>query len=264
MIESIVLGAVQGIVEWLPVSSEGVLVLTQVHLFGETSLVSAIDIALFLHIGTLLAALVYFRKDVRELLSTLIHFEEKSYGLQRVFVFLLSSSVISGVIGFFLLRGIRSFDHIFELTGKGISIVIGLALLVTALLLYTQKIHKEKKYEDDLSWIDSLLLGVGQGLAVIPGLSRSGTTVSLLLLREFGEELSLKLSFLMSIPIVTAGALLLIFEGFAVTLDSLLALLSSFIFGLLTINVLMRLARKINFAHFVLFFALLTLLSVFI
>lgn len=264
MFEAIVLGAIQGIAEWLPVSSEGAIILAQVHLFGESSLSSALDIALFLHLGTLAAACVYFCKDIKELLSYLLKFESAPFRTQRTLSFLVVSSILSAVLGFFILRGVRSLESFFSITGTGISLVIGCALLLTAILLYTRRIGFKTKTEDDLTVIDSLLLGVGQGLALIPGLSRSGTTVSLLLLRQFKEELSLKLSFLISIPIVAGGILLLLFEGFVVNTYAVVALISSFVFGLVTIGVLMRIARKINFAHFVLAFAILTFLSVFV
>jgi undecaprenyl-diphosphatase len=101
-------------------------------------------------------------------------------------------------------------------------------------------------------------------LATLPGLSRSGSTVSALLLLGFQKSLSLKLSFLLSMPIVLAGNILLNLNTINFSVDNLVALTASFAFGLLTINLLLKLAKKINFGLLVIIFGLLTISSLFI
>ncbi len=113
---------------------------------------------------------------------------------------------------------------------------------------------------------DSLLLGGVQGLATLPGISRSGITVSTLLLKKFDDTTALKLSFLMSLPIILLGNILLNIGDIAQTFAtaSIYGLLTSFIFGLLTIHALIKLSKKINFGWFVLVFAILMMLSILI
>lgn len=113
--------------------------------------------------------------------------------------------------------------------------------------------------------LESLILGAAQGVAEwLPGLSRSGLTVAALLLRQFDDEVALKLSFLLSLPIVLAGNILLNSEYLYFNLSNLVALAASFIFGLLSIHWLLALARRINFGYFTLVFGLLVIASAFL
>ena len=120
---------------------------------------------------------------------------------------------------------------------------------------------KGLKKEDEIETKDSLFLGLAQGLATLPGVSRSGITVSTLLLKKFDDTSALRLSFLMSLPIVLLGNIFLnlpdFFEIFSV--NSLYGLAASFVFGLLTIHGLMRLSKRINFGWFIFIFAILML-----
>ncbi|VAW17354.1 Undecaprenyl-diphosphatase, partial [hydrothermal vent metagenome] len=115
----------------------------------------------------------------------------------------------------------------------------------------------------DIKMIDSVTLGIVQGFAALPGLSRSGLTVASLLLRKFDEEQAIRLSFLMSIPIVLAGNILLNIKDFNPTLENLFGFFFSFVFGLATIHILLKVAKKVNFAYFVLLFGLLMIGSLF-
>ncbi len=279
--ESIILGAVQGIAEWLPVSSEGLIFLIKINFFNSGEGVMEItSLALFLHFGTFLAALVYFWKDVSRLLkpSFLLPFLRGEYGGHSVMGiiknathikrntdikllrFLFFSTLISGSLGFTLLKVFEGFEETFFEKTKLITIVVGVLLLLTAFLQFKAK-KGGKRFKEDLARDDSILLGLAQGFAVLPGLSRSGLTVSTLLLRKFNEESALKLSFLMSMPIVLAGNIILNINDTCISYSKLIALASSFIFGLITIDLLLKLAKKINFAWFVLVFGLLMIVS---
>lgn len=264
MFESLILGTIQGVAEWIPVSSEGLLVLTQVGLFNsEAPLQELIQISLFLHFGTFLAALVYFWKDVKKILLSLLKFKKASEETKKITNFLLISTLVSGAIGFGLLQLIVGAESRLELGGKAIMAFVSLLLFFTAWIQLKEK-GSTTKQVIDLSLSDSLLLGLAQGLAALPGLSRSGLTAGTLLLRKYDEALSLRLSFLMSLPIVLAGNIILNADLFAFTLDSLIGFIAAFIFGLATIHYLLKLARKVNFGYFVLIFAILTLIAVFI
>ena len=98
MLEQIILGIIQGIFEWLPISSEGVIVLIAKNFFEEQTLETIIKQALFLHLGTFLAALIYFRKDVWSLLKTLFNYKSAEKDIQRIFKFLVIATLISGFI----------------------------------------------------------------------------------------------------------------------------------------------------------------------
>ena len=105
MLEQIILGIVQGITEWLPVSSEGVIVLIAKNFLKEgITIETVVKQALFLHLGTFLAALVYFRKDVLSLIKTLFNYKSAKIQTQKIFKFLLISFLISGFLGFALLK----------------------------------------------------------------------------------------------------------------------------------------------------------------
>jgi len=256
MLEQIVLGIVQGIVEWLPVSSEGVLVLIRANFFPiEQGLEKTLREVLFLHLGTFLAALLYFRKDVWQLITL--------KGDKKVFNFLLITTIISGLLGYVLLKLFINLEENLVLSSKIVTLIIGLLLLITAGLQIRIKKQGHKQIKD-LKNNDSFLLGIMQGLAALPGLSRSGLTVSALLLRKFNSQDALKLSFLMSLPIVLAGNIVLNFGSFSFSLELFVGLIFSFVFGLLTINLLLKIAKVFNFGYFVLLFAILVIGSVFV
>lgn len=248
MLEAIILGLIQGVTEWLPVSSEGVILLIKTHLFSSSSdLETTIKEILFLHLGTFLAALFYFRKDVGQLFNN-----------KQILKFLIMTTLISGLLGIILLELIPNFAN-----ARVITLIIGFCLLVTAFFQIKAPSGGYKR-PVNLNKLDGLILGLLQGLAILPGLSRSGLTVGGLLLRKFDDFYALKLSFLMSLPIVLAGNLILNWEYFNFSWENGLALIASFGAGLLTIKLLLKLAQKINFGYFVFGFALLTIASVFI
>ncbi len=263
MLESIILGTIQGIAEWLPVSSEGMIFLVKSNFFynGE-SIKEIAGLALFLHFGTFLAALVYFRKDVWLLIKELFNYKKAKEKNKKVINFLIISTLISGILGYGLLTWVDSLgvEENIEVFTKYINLIIGLFLLVTAYLLIKAKREGERT-EGSLNKSDNIILGLTQTFASLPGLSRSGLTVSALLIRKFNSETAIKLSFLMSLPIVLAGNIILNFKEFSLNINSFFGLLFSFAFGLLTINILLKLAKKINFGYFVLIFGVLMIIA---
>lgn len=264
MIESIILGIIQGITEWLPVSSEGLLILAQVNLFDSTaSLKDLIGVALFLHLGTFFAALLYFKTDVLKLTRALFKWQEAEYETKQIFKFLIISTLITSIIAGGLMGLLEVSKDDLAINSQIINTLIGGLLLLTAFLyLKTKKFGIRK--EEELNIRDSIWSGFAQGFTVLPGLSRSGLTTSILLLRKFDDTSALRLSFLMSLPAVLAGNIFLQFSSFTFKAEYLLGMLVAFIFGILTIHILLKLAQKINFGYFVLGFAILTLLTVFI
>jgi len=261
MLEGIVLGTIQGITEWLPISSEGFIVLAQVHLFGQSNVRDMIFVALFLHLGTFFAALLYFRVEVWALIKTLFRYRRASPARQATLRFLVISTAVSGLIGFGLLQTLVRLESYVLIPAKALTGAIGLLLLITAWLQLSAK-SSSLRSPEDASYIDGILLGLVQGLAVLPGLSRSGLTVSLLLLRKFNDTHALTLSFLMSLPVVLGANIVLNLNHFTITLSNLLGCLLAFGFGLGTIHGLIALSRKLNFGYFVLVIGLLMAASV--
>ena len=265
MFEQIVLGTIQGITEWLPVSSTSLLILAMQNLFGHHDGFQALTRhTMFLHLGTFLAAVIYFRKDVSHLVMALFQYRAQPKETQNLAVFLIIATFFSGTIGLILRHLITQWTDQFSSTTKPITLVIGVFLLITALGQLKIKDLKGHKTLADLSAKDGIILGIAQGCAAVPGFSRSGLTVATLLFRNFDRAYALKISFLMSLPIVLGANILLNLRAAAWTPLALVGVLASFIVGLTSIHILLRLAQKINFGYFVLIFAILTILSVFI
>jgi undecaprenyl-diphosphatase len=262
MFEYIILGAVQGIAEWLPVSSEGMIALVKITFFpSSAALFDIVKEALFLHLGTALAAIVYFRKELISLTKDLFAYRTATQANKHTIIFLIVATAISGALGLTLLSLVPE-TPLTESTGKLFTLVVGLLLIITGYLqLYKKKDHSGERSAEDITTKDSVILGLSQGFAALPGLSRSGLTVAALLLLGYAKKESLRLSFLLSIPIVLAGNVLLNISDTTITLQSIAGLVSAFVFGLLTIDLLLRLAEKINFGYFVLFFAILTIIA---
>ncbi len=260
-----ILGAIQGITEWLPVSSSGMVTLVNTNFLGITDVGELVHIALFLHLGTFFAALIYFKKEILHLTKSLFNYKKSNIETKKVLNFLIIATIISGIIGILFLLFLESFEDKLEITGKAITFFIAIFLLFTGYLQIKIKSRGLKK-ENNLENNDGIWLGFAQGIASLPGISRSGITVSTLLLKKFDDTTALRLSFLMSLPIVLAGNIILNLSDFTqvVISASLVGLLASFVFGLATISILMKLSKRINFGWFVIVFAVLMLGSLLI
>ncbi len=254
----ILLGLIQGTAEWLPISSEGMLTVAQTS--AGVDYLIAIRIAIWLHIGTLGAVMIVFREEWRR-----IFLVWDEHVPERKFVIL--TTIGTGIVGI----PVKVF--LVDLIGESATVVgwiyiqIGAALLITAVLLRYSRFKEgdEKKIDDLPSW-QQLLIGFSQGFTIIPGISRSGTTVSALLFSKVDGEESFRGSFLMSVPAVAGGVFLdiigIIGDGGDLTSGlnfSLVALgiVVAFISGLATIKLLLNFARKLNFALVALSFGIL-------
>ncbi len=231
------LGILQGIFEWLPISSEGVVALTS-QIFKINF--SPIDCALFLHLGTLFAVLIYFRRDFQRIITL------KDPKLTK---FLLITTLVSLAVGFPLYKAVKEVG-----LGRNLLFLTGFGLFLTA---YFQR--KQKKLEISENKL-AFLVGFLQGLAVIPGLSRSGATIFGLSLKQRKPSQILKISYLISAPPV--GAMV---GYFLITRNPSLiswpALITSFLMGVLSLNFLIKLSAKINFFKFALIFGILCFLG---
>ena len=243
--EALLLGLLQGVLEWLPVSSEGVIVLAH-SIVLEGDLAEGIDYALWLHIGTAPSAIVAFRGDVAGILRDVLTKPAKPSPLTA---FLFLSTLVSGMIGLPLLLFLT---EIAAGLGYAAMVVVGVALLVTG-ALQLRRPSAGARTRADLSGVDGLLAGVSQGLSVVPGLSRSGLTVAALLWRKVDRREALVVSFLMSVPASMGAATYAWMSGsFSISAEALAAAAVAFVTGLVTIRALVEVAERVNFGVFLL------------
>jgi undecaprenyl-diphosphatase len=199
ILHAIVLGIVQGLSEFLPISSSGHLELTR-WLFGwddlSADLETSFDVAV--HLGTLLGAIAYLRKDiVKYLLAGFAPLRREPLGTDgRIAWFLVASAVPAGITGVLLKDQIADLDSI---------AMIAVMLIVFGLLLFVADRLPERRSLDEFTLRDALLMGVGQALALQPGVSRSGATLTVSRFVGFERDAAARLVFLMSLPII-AGA----------------------------------------------------------
>lgn len=201
---AILQGIVQGLTEFLPVSSSGHLVLVQT-LFGEGAESNYMLFNVLLHFGTLLSVIVAFWKDIKELFVEFFGwvrdgFRINGHPYRRFLVMLLLT-----IVPMFAVLPVKG-----KLEGAFSSpLLVGLLLLVTAAVLFlSEKAPQKHKTEETASWLDALVVGVGQCFAVLPGLSRSGTTICTGLFRGFSRDFAVRFAFIMSLPVILGANIL--------------------------------------------------------
>ena len=237
-VEALLLGIVQGLTEFLPVSSSGHLEIAGVLLGIEAS--ENLLLAVLLHAATALSTVVVFRKEILTILTGLLQFQwndELKFSLK-----ILISMVPVGVIGILFEDEIASFF-------SGNLLLVGSALIFTSALLFLS--HKKRFQDKNVSFIHAIVIGLAQAVAIIPGISRSGATIATALLLGVEKSKATRFSFLMVlIPILGAGALKLkdYLEGVETTAISGMTLfvgfLSAFISGYLACVWMLNIVRK--------------------
>ena len=243
MTNAALLGLLQGVLEWLPISSEGVLTVVYSQT-NDASLIESVQYALWLHVGTMASATVAFRKDVVGLIKELTTRIRRPTPLLS---YLILTTALSAVVGVPLLIALEEVSV--RLGGVTMGLVGSMMIVTGALQFFRGKTNMRGR--DDLTKIDGVLAGLAQGIAVIPGLSRSGLTVAALLLRGLDRREALFLSFLMSIPASLGVSFLTGLDSdFYITKEMLIGASLAFITGLASIRVLMAIAVKINFSVF--------------
>lgn len=255
IIEAIILGLVQGLTEFIPVSSSGHLIAGH-ELFGTNDSTLLFDVAL--HVGTFCALLIYFRRDVWRLISSA--FSRTSSGaLARIIVL---ATIPAAVVGFF------ASEWIDDVLRTPETVVVTMTMM-GLLMLYVEKWHKSDKKITDVTTKNGIIVGIAQACALIPGVSRSGATIMAGMMQGFERPAAAKLSFLMAIPI-TAGAIMgsmLGIGGSAIEGEIgvfVVGIFVSFLSGLFAIRFLMNYLNRHSlsvFAYYRLVFAALLLLT---
>ena len=191
LIETIILGIVQGLTEWLPISSTGHLRLFENLLNMKVPILFDV----ILHVGTLIVVLVFFRKEINKILSALAHLDfETEHGkmVPLIIVGVVPTALIGLVFGWLIESAFQTI------------LPIATAFLFCGIMLYSVKFGKEKT--DSINYSTAIIIGIAQGIAIIPGISRSGATIAVALLLGIKREKAFKFSFLLSIPAIL-GAL---------------------------------------------------------
>lgn len=262
IIQAIILGIVQGITEFFPISSSAHLIAYRFFMNIEWDKATEIVIDTALHFGTLLAIGIYFFKDFIKMFMECYKFKGKDgkYAFNnlkqegKIFWFIVIGSVPAAIIGLL-------FKKLTEPIRENI-IVIGIALAVMGVILYfVDKKCKKETTMENLTLKQAVLIGSSQVLAaLIPGFSRSGTTMTVARATKMERESAAKFSFLLGAPAIAGAALLAFIEDFSLAMLNfpfVLAVLVSFVVGLIAIKTLMEIVKKIGYEVFAIYRVLL-------
>ncbi len=251
IISLILLGIIQGITEFLPVSSSGHLSLFQ---YFSKDLDEDLSLNIAVHVGTLFTIIIYYRKDLMDLLMGVL--KARKEALNMTFLIVVAS-VPTAIMGLLMKKKIG-----WILTHP---LVAALCLLVTALILFvSNRVSSEKKPPEEgfgISWSQALLIGLVQGFAVLPGISRSGSTIVTGLFLKMDPHNAARFSFLISLPAI-AGAGLLEFLDLESGINGtrlVLGAVVSFLTGLLAISWMVKLTLGGRLKGFSLYLCLLSL-----
>ena len=254
--QALVLGIVQGLTEFLPVSSSGHLVLFQ-NLFGMKEPLLAFDIAV--HGGTLLAILAFFHKDILDILKDFLHSIQKvvspkpastssfPQSYRGLWVCILITLIPTGILAV-------CFKHLFETAFANLLFVAGAWFVMGILLILSERFPKGQKDLSVIHYGDAFWIGVAQGIALMPGISRSGSTILAGMFLGIKKEDAAKFSFLIAIPAVAGAIVMDLKEGiqyFSANAAVVLAgFLAASITGYFVIRWLMGLIRQGRFFLF--------------
>ena len=267
IIQALILGMVQGLTEFLPISSSAHLVIVPELLGVESSL--AFDT--LLHVGTLIAVISYFRSDliamIKAFFSSLAdiprgRFKEeiRNDQFKRLAWLILVGTIPAGLMGILL-------KDFFESLFSSVS-AVGYFLLITGFILWgVERMPRGEKKTKEISFTNSLIVGIAQGCAIAPGISRSGATIATSLYLGFDREMAARFSFLLSIPAILGAALIQLKDltaGFDISTGAFVGgLISAMIFSYLAIKFLMGYIKKhslVIFAYYCWTVGIITLL----
>lgn len=251
-LQAIILALVQGLTEFLPVSSSGHLAILK-HLFGSAFFDSGITFDILLHIGTLLAVAAVYYKDIwmliKEFISLIKDLVKKNFKIEtpyrRLLLMLMAGSIPAAIFGILIKNFVEtiSSDRLW---------VVGIFLFVTAALLYiSDKVAAGQKTMRDVTLRDALFIGAFQAIAILPGISRSGSTITGGLLAGFKRSFAVKFSFLLSIPAILGAAILDFPDASPMPAGpAIVGVIISALSGFVAIKLLLRIVKKKKFTYF--------------
>lgn len=255
-LEAIILGIIQGLTEFLPVSSSGHLELTKA-LFGNSVIPEeSMLMTVVLHAATALSTLLVFRKDVLEIIQGIIRWQ---WNEEIKFALKVGISMIpAGIIGITMEKQIE------QLFGGEI-ILVGAMLIITAALLFVA--DKARTTNKGVSFWNSLIIGVSQAIAILPGISRSGATISTSVMLGVDRTKAARFSFLMVVPLILAKMMLELLGGDVQsssigTFPLILGFIAAFISGALACTWMIKLVRKAKLKYFAYYCLVIGLLAI--
>ena len=249
--QATVLGFIQGLTEFLPISSSAHLILTST-LFDWSDQGITFDVSL--HLGSLFAVLIYFRKDLKDLkFGGLRSISNKAkFDNERLLWLIIIATIPAGFMGFV-------FDDYIEKYTRSIIVIAASTFVFALILMYADKTNHRSRSLHDLSWKEALCIGAAQAIALIPGTSRSGITMTAALLLGCERKSAAKFSFLLAIPIILGSTILrfseLVYDSPS-HIDLLLLFYGALISGIIAygcIHYFLKLIDEIGFLPFVIY-----------
>lgn len=256
ILQALILGIIQGLTEFLPVSSSGHLELVK-FLFGDASLPQeSLTFTVVLHFATALSTLVIFRKDIGEIFKGLFQLkwnEEMKFSLK-----IIISMLPAVFIGLF-------FEKELEALFSGKIMLVGFMLIVTAALLFLA--DRAKKTDKNVSYTNAFIIGVSQAIAMLPGISRSGATISTSVLLGVDRERAARFSFLMVVPLIFGKVAKDIMGGEISFESNQIGILSvgfiaAFIAGLLACTWMIKLVKNSKLSYFAIYCFILGIVAI--
>ncbi|MFX1365721.1 MAG: undecaprenyl-diphosphate phosphatase [Promethearchaeota archaeon] len=274
MIEYIIIAILQGLFEWLPISSSGQTMIISMNIFG-ISADEAFSLSIWLHLGTTLAVLLKFKTDYIKIIKSIIPrtfiIDEIDIRKRNWLIYATIGTAITALPLYFIFRFIIS-GAFTPFQGDLITLLVcGLLIITGIILLKSRKIYGENSIEkvpEKFIRKDSFVSGLIQGFSILPGISRSGVTVSSILIENYDQDNALRLSFLMSAPVVIASIIVdIIFGGNSIfrvisPVIIVITVLISFIIGYLSIEFLLKIAQKISFGYFCILYGVIACLII--
>ena len=256
VLDAIILGIIQGLTEFLPVSSSGHLELGKAILGDESIPKESLLFTVVLHFATALSTIVVYRKEVWEIIRGLFQFkwnEETQFSLK-----ILVSMIPATLVGLF-------FEEQLEILFGGMIQLVGMMLIVTALLLYFA--DRAKDTENKVSYSNAFVIGLAQAIAILPGISRSGATISTSVLLGVDKSKAARFSFLMVVPLifgkifkdVLSGELSFQAEGI---IPMSAGFIAAFIAGLAACTWMIQLVRKSKLTYFAVYCLIVGILAI--
>jgi undecaprenyl-diphosphatase len=244
LLEAIILGIVQGLTEFLPVSSSGHLEIAKAMLGNSDLAKQSMLMTVVLHFATALSTVVIFRKEIADIFKGLFQFksnEQTSYSFK-----ILLSMIPAAVVGVF-------FDDIIEGFFNGKLLLVGAMLLVTGAILFVA--NRARNTKKHVGFTEAIIIGVAQAIAILPGISRSGATISTAVIMGVDREKAARFSFLMVVPLILGKmAKDVLSDEFSLAAGNSTALIigffAAFITGLFACKIMIAVVKRSKLTYF--------------